>query len=362
MQWVRGPTSTPSNNQGHHLPCRYLRKTHLFCGNTRLLCENIGLCFWLQKSDRCVCLYASQRVGVCVMCVRDLYVCVIFVCGYSTMSALGTSRRLVCSYMCIYTHIYSNMCPNICKYVCMYVCTICICICLCISIYIYIYIYIYLCLCVYIHVYIHMFDLSRPSALIVCVYSHFQVCVCSHPYTHLPPPSRPLALTYAWCLPPNMLTYLHTYLCPFIGACSFGLKCIYVHISIYSCSNYHMLATSNTNVLVSRSVLYSKNPLSHSIWTYVRVPINVHKVMIICLSLSDICMCIQYAPMSGCLLMYTKSGSYAYLCLTSASSFLQFMRMSIKTSIRTCLLFNINIHLLPYFYACMFQLFCTCHL
>ena len=97
--------------------------THLFCGKTRLLCGNIGLYFWLRKNDRCVCLYASQRVGVCIMCVRNFYVCVISVCEYSKIPALSTSRRLVCSYMCIYTYIYSNMCPNIRKYVCMYVYT-----------------------------------------------------------------------------------------------------------------------------------------------------------------------------------------------------------------------------------------------
>jgi len=152
------------------------------------------------------------------------------------------------------------MSPNICKYVCMYVCTNMY---MHMSVYIYIYLYIYLyifmfmCIntCIYTYVYTYLVHLHR--------YSLFSsVCIL--------PPLHALAcpLTCTWCLPPNMLTYLHTYLCPFIGTSSFGLICIYLNISTNSFSNYHMLATFYTYVLVSRSVLYSKNLISISICTY----------------------------------------------------------------------------------------------
>ena len=79
----------------------------------------------------------------------------------------------------------------------------------------------------------------------------------------------------------------------FMGTWSSTFICIYIHIPMYSCSNYHVLATFNIYMLVLRSIPYSKNPFSISICTYVTVLIQVHIVLIICLFWSYICMFIS---------------------------------------------------------------------
>jgi len=79
----------------------------------------------------------------------------------------------------------------------------------------------------------------------------------------------------------------------FMGTWSSTFICIYVHIPMYSCSNYHGLATFNIDVLVLRSIPYSKTPFSISICIYVTVPIQVHIVLIIWLFWSSICMFIS---------------------------------------------------------------------
>ena len=62
VEWVRGHTSTPWNNQGHHHPCRYLRK------HTSLLRKNSPIVrkyriVFLAAKERQVCL--SVRKSAC---------------------------------------------------------------------------------------------------------------------------------------------------------------------------------------------------------------------------------------------------------------------------------------------------------